>query len=218
MNSSASTFRTIGKELVSHAPFTIVGALAGIVVMVIVVAAGVPQSSSERLFEAFHSTHVFLSALATAGIYRLYGKGKPWATIVIGYVGSIGIATVSDCLIPYLGESLLRLKDADLHVGFLETPLLVNSLALAGIAVAFLWPNSRFPHAGHVLLSTGASLFHITMALGEEISIVTWIVVFVFIFLSVWLPCCVSDIVFPLLFSRGAARADMTCHGRHETH
>ncbi|MHC4177661.1 MAG: hypothetical protein ACYSWU_09145 [Planctomycetota bacterium] len=210
MASFDSAPRIIGRELVAHAPFTIFGALAGIAVMVIVVAADVPQSSSEWLFEGFHSAHVFLSALATAGMYRLYGKGKPWATIVIGYVGSIGIATVSDCLIPYLGESLLGLKDADPHVGFLEAPLLVNSLALAGVAVAFLWPKSKFPHAGHVLLSTGASLFHVTMAVGEQISAITWIVVFVFIFLSVWLPCCVSDIVFPLLFCKEGVEAHKT--------
>jgi hypothetical protein len=68
--------------------------------------------------------------------------------------------------------------------------------------VGLLWPRTKFPHAGHVFVSTWASLFHVMMALGDRISPATWIVVFVFLFLSVWLPCCVSDIVFPLLFCR----------------
>jgi len=46
----------------------------------------------------------------TAGMYRLHSTGKLWATIVVGYFGSIGIATLSDCIIPYLGESLLGLR------------------------------------------------------------------------------------------------------------
>jgi hypothetical protein len=27
--------------------------------------------------------------------------------------------------------------------------------------------------------------------------------IFLFLFLAVWVPCCVSDIVYPLLFVRG---------------
>ncbi len=225
MASPDSTARIIGKELVAHAPFTIFGALAGIATIVILVSVGMPRPRSEKLFDLFHAAHVFVSALATAGMYRLYGRDKPWATIVIGYVGSIGVATVSDCLIPYLGERLLRLPNAHVHPGFIEEWWLVNPLALAGIGVAFLWPKPKFPHFGHVLLSTGASLFHVTMALGEQLGLWTWSMVFVFLFLflSVWLPCCVSDIVFPLLFSGGEAgatgrRADTTRHGRHDTH
>lgn len=210
MTSSGSAPRIIGRELAAHAPFTIVGALGGITLMMIVVVAGMPPSWSETLFEAFHSAHVFLSALATAGMYRLYGRGKLGPMIAIGYFGSIGVATLSDCLIPYLGESLLGLPNRGIHLGFVESPWLVNLLACAGIAVGWLWPKTKFPHAGHVLLSTGASLFHVTMALGGQLSAVTWIVVFVFLFLSVWLPCCVSDIVFPLLFCREGIEAHKT--------
>lgn len=215
MGKSASTPRIICGELVSHAPFTIVGALAGIAIMMLVVFAGTRPSSSERLFEVFHSLHVFLSALATTAMYRRYGRRSLWPTILIGYFGSVGIATLSDSLIPYLGETLLGLEDAEIHAGFIEEPWLVNSMAFAGIALAYGWRSPKFPHFGHVLLSTGASLFHVTMALGDHLGIVTACVVFVFLFLSVWLPCCVSDIVFPLLFSKGEVQTDRTCCDRH---
>ena len=56
-------------------------------------------------------------------------------------------------------------------------------LAAIGIAVANEWPQTKFPHAGHVLLSTWASLFHITMALGHETTLSTMIVILAFLFL-----------------------------------
>jgi len=201
MVSSHTILGNIAHELKDHAPFTLVGALAGIVGMVIIVYGGVPPSWSQGLFEGAHSLHVFLSALATAGMFRLHSRGRFWATIAIGYVGCIGIATLSDCVIPFLGESLLDLPNRHVHLGFIEVWYLVNPLAAAGIAVAFYWPRTKVSHAGHVLLSTAASLLHITMALGKDLSVATWMVVPVFLFLAVWIPCCSSDIVFPLLFS-----------------
>ena len=72
-------------------------------------------------------------------------------------------------------------------------------------AVPFVTPVSMqivlsLPHAGHVLFSTWASLFHILMAMSVGLNWISYLVVFLFLFLAVWLPCCVSDIVFPLLF------------------
>ena len=53
-----------------------------------------------------------------------------------------------------------------------------------------------------MLLSTWASLFHMTMALGEDVSMFVMALVPVCLFLAVWIPCCTSDIVFPLLFTK----------------
>ena len=41
------------------------------------------------------------------------------------------------------------------------------------------------------------------MAMGDALAPLTIVLVGVFLFLAVWLPCCTSDIVFPLLFTRG---------------
>ena len=106
------------------------------------------------------------------------------------------------------GEWLLGLPHRGLHLGFIEKWWLVNPLALGGIALALLWPHTKLPHAGHVLLSTWASLFHITMALGNEVSFAEGLLIGTFLFLSVWMPCCTSDIVFPLLFAPLEARRE----------
>jgi ABC-type glycerol-3-phosphate transport system permease component len=52
-----------------------------------------------------------------------------------------------------------------------------------------------------VLISTWASLFHIIMAISLPVGWGTMAVIFLFLFLAVWVPCCTSDIVFPLLFT-----------------
>ena len=194
-------FKIIGRELKAHAPFTAVGALTGIIIMAVISAVPVSHSLSTALFWSLHPIHVVLSALVTAGMYRLHSNGALWRTILIGYFGSIGIATLSDSIIPYLGEWLLDLPNRGLHLGFIEKWWLVNPLAGAGIAIAYFWPETKFPHAGHVLLSTWASLFHMTMALGCNYDLLTVSLIAVFLFLAVWIPCCTSDIVFPLLFS-----------------
>ncbi len=198
--------KRIGHELKHHVPFTVAGALVGVAAMVLMSCGGVSHAFSHGMFQVLHPLHVVFSAMVTAGMYRLHGKGKWWATILIGYFGSIGIATLSDSLIPYLGEVLRSLPHAHVHAGFIREWYLVNPAALVGIAIAFLWPKTRIPHAGHVLLSTFASLAHMLMAMGGAIDVWTAVQLSVFLFLAVWIPCCTSDIVFPLLFVKASDR------------
>jgi hypothetical protein len=197
-----SRLKNISIELRAHVPFTILGTSTGIVLMVVVVYAHVPQAISKGLFATFHPLHVLLSALVTAGMYRLHSKSRLLPTILVGYFGSIGIATLSDCIIPYFGEYLLDMPRRAAHLGFIEEWWLVHPLAVIGIIIGYVRPTTKMPHAGHVLLSTWASLFHMTMALGEELNLLTLGLSAVFLFLAVWVPCCTSDIVFPLLFAR----------------
>lgn len=200
--------KRIAKELRRHAPFTLLGALTGVIIMLIIVFGNfLPRVSpiSQNVFYILHPTHVVLSALVTTAMYRRYGKGEIWLAILIGYTGSIGIATVSDSVIPYLGEALLDLPNKGIHLGFIEMWWLVNPAALLGVAIGCWKGTTKLPHYGHVLLSTWASLFHVIMALGETVNWIQIIVIFVFLFLAVWIPCCTSDIVYPLLFT-GEAR------------
>ncbi|MQY55716.1 MAG: hypothetical protein GH152_00585 [Dehalococcoidia bacterium] len=210
-------FRRIATELKRHAPFTALGAATSIVIMVIIVLGNVSSGISHTLFYALHPIHVVLSALATTAMYMRYGRGKIWVAILIGWTGAIGIATISDAIIPYLGGTLLHVP-MEFEVPFIETaemPVIgiekwkvVNSAALVGIAIGYWKQASRIPHFGHVLLSTWASLFYFT-----AFGIANWIpllpFIFLFLFLAVWIPCCTSDIVYPLLFVREVPELSM---------
>ncbi|HAJ95884.1 MAG TPA: hypothetical protein DCP02_06595 [Actinobacteria bacterium] len=196
--------KIIIKELKEHIPFAAFGAFTGIIIMIILY--NFPIKFSHNIFYTLHPLHVLISAYTTAAMYKLntgrWHKNKIWIIILVGYFGSIGIATLSDSLIPYLGEVLLDLPNRGIHLGFIEKWWLVNPLAFAGIIIAYFKQTTKIPHAGHVLLSTWASLFHIIMALGGSMHWSLFIIIFLFLFLSVWIPCCVSDIAFPLLFVR----------------
>ncbi len=210
--------KTIARELRSHAPFTLLGAVGGIIVAVVFIYTGVPKHVSEKLFWTFHPAHVLFSAFVTTAMYRRHGKRGIIATLIIGYVGSVGIGTMSDSLIPYLGEWLLGISDAHVHghahIGFIEMWWLVNPMAIIGILLGMLLLKTKFPHAVHVLLSTAASLFHILMAVHGEVSPLTLAIIPVILFIAVWAPCCTSDIVFPLLFTGKAPPC--SCGHKHE--
>ena len=203
-------FKQISKELKIHAPFTIFGAITGIIIIALF--QKLPSDLSYNIFYVLHPIHVVLSALVTASMYELHtckrisgkcirGKCNLWVLLIIGYIGAIGIATISDSVIPYLAEVILKMPNREIHLGFIEKWWLVNPLAILGGLIACFRPTTKFPHAGHVLLSTWASLFHIIMAMGGmALYWFVYVAIFLFLFLAVWIPCCVSDIVFPLLF------------------
>ncbi len=211
-----SRLQTIITELRNHAPYTFFGTLTGIVIFSLLRQLKASREVSIGLFWTLHPTHVLLSALVTTAMYRLHERRSFWATILIGYFGSIGIATLSDCIIPYIGELLLQLPYRGVHIGAIEKWYLVNPLAFAGIALGYWRPHTKVPHAGHVLLSTWASLFHMMMALGNRVTVETVVLIGTFLFLAVWVPCCTSDIVFPLLFVKPAQGEKEALHGhRH---
>ena len=246
-------------ELKNHAPFTLFGAATGLVCMFLFKNVG--PEINHRLFQVFHPGHVVLSAIVTASLFKLYeSKASFVKVLLVGYIGSIGVATLSDCVLPFFGESILGVAipvhadlhehdsavghgnelgqdthnhdeqiqhedgseselgrktpgiRARLHLGFIEDWYLVNPAALLGILIAYFWPRTRFPHAGHVLISMWASSFHVLMNTHRELTTVMLIGIFLVLFIAVWLPCCISDIVFPLLFVNSECDLSHTHH------
>lgn len=217
-------------ELKNHSPFTLFGAFTGIICMLLFKNVG--PEINHRLFQVFHPSHVVLSAMVTASLFMLHRKKTTFFTIlIIGYVGAIGVATVSDCVLPFFGESILGVAipvhhhlheeevepenqleqtktntpDSEhagpkIHLGFIEDWYIVNPAALLGVLIAYFLPRTKFPHAGHVLISTWASSFHVLMNTQRELTLLILSGMLVVLFIAVWLPCCISDIVFPLLF------------------
>ena len=196
-------------ELKHHGPFTLIGALGSVAVIMLLRHFAPDFLTTDRAaswFEFTHPMHVVLSAMVTASLYRNYraktkhSKRGTLTVILIGYFGSIGIATLSDCLIPHWGELLLGMEGDHAHIGIIEMPFIINFAALFGIGFAYFYPKTHFPHTGHVLLSMAASLFHILRGQTGTFSILEGAAIGIFLFIAVWIPCCLSDIIFPLLF------------------
>ncbi len=206
--SKNKTIELVAQELFHHIPFTALGAVTGVIIMVLITIYNLPQSISNTLFYTLHPAHVVLSAIVTTAICCKYGRRGLLPKIIIGYTGAVGIATISDAVMPYIAGKILGIP-MEFHLPFIETIpffgtvipewVAINVAALIGIAVGYLKPGTRFPHATHVLLSTWATLFNFT-AFGAAKWTSVIIPIFFFLFISVWLPCCFSDIVYPLLW------------------
>jgi hypothetical protein len=197
-------WKNIINELEHHLPFTIFGASTGIVVMLLF--KNLPQNISYKIFYILHPLHVVLSTLVSVSIYKLYKAGGVkniysmlMLLLMVG-VGAIGIATLSDSIFPYIAETILKMPHRELHIGFIEEWWIVNPAALLGLAIAYFMPTTKIPHAAHILVSTWAKLFHVIMAISGVLYWHSYFVIFFFLIIGVWLPCCFSDIVFPLLF------------------
>ena len=237
--------RHIAAELKGHIPFTVLGACLGIGFMVVFerfIGAG-----SSVLFKVFHPAHVVLSAMVTASMFRVHASKRRFLLVLlVGYFGSVGIATLSDIVIPHIGVHVLGLDipshgevhhseagidehggeggegehsghGSGIHFGFIEEWYIVNPAALLGILIAYFFGRTKFPHAGHVLISTWASSAYLLMNLRSELSLASAAGIVVTLFLATWVPCCVSDIVFPLLFVKPDLRLSEPC-GRHRLH
>jgi len=239
------------EELGHHAPFTLVGALTGIGCMLLFRNAS--QQTAHSLFLVFHPAHVLLSAIVTASLFKLRQGTKNFlAVLIVGYTGSIGVATLSDCVLPYFGEEILgvavpteskvhgmtpsrspamepnakastndadtharteghlhRAGRPDIHLGFIEDWYVVNPAALLGILLAYFITHTKLPHAAHILISTWASAAHMLMNMQAAMSLQLLVGMLVVLFIAVWLPCCFSDIIYPMLFVKGGS--DHTC-------
>ncbi len=172
--------------------------------MVAVYLAGLDPDVSHHTFHILHPAHMLLSSIVTAAMFRLH-RGGAGTSIVVGLVGAAGICTISDIVFPYVGGTLLG-AGMTLHVCILEHPWLVLIPGLVGATIGALTRcPTKCPHAAHVLVSTLASLFYLI-----GFGILDWLpmfpLVFVVLFIAVWVPCCTSDIIFPLLFVRKGSR------------
>jgi hypothetical protein len=116
------------------------------------------------------------------------------------------------------GESREK-EPGEIHLGFIEEWYIVNPAALLGVFIAYFVPRTKFPHAGHVLISTWASSSHLLMNITGDITLGIIIAIFGILFISVWVPCCLSDIVFPLLFVKSDVALTGVCPvHKHHSH
>lgn len=197
-------------ELREHLPYSIFSVAFGMIILgILTFSAEIFGSSdisgpSKSLFHVFHPIHLLFSATATTAMFWRYEKRIAKA-ILIGFIGSVGICGISDIFIPFIAGTILGVK-MHLHLCIIEHPSILLPFVFAGILVGLIVPkNSKkitiFSHTGHVLVSSMASIFYLI-----SYGLVDWIhvagMVFIFMVLAVIIPCCASDIVFPLLLTK----------------
>jgi len=197
-------FRHILEELRQHLPYTIFSVAVGMMALgaltVLIEANKFPQAS-QNLFHIFHPLHILFSATATTAMFWRHDK-KILKAVFIGFVGAVSLCGISDIFIPFVAGHLLSVK-MHLHICILADPMIVLPFLFFGIFMGFVLPtvadSTIFSHAAHVLISSMASIFYLV-----SFGLTEWIpvggMVFIYMVLAVMIPCCTSDIIFPLLF------------------
>ena len=156
-------------------------------------------------FHLFHPAHMLFSGAATAAMFVRYER-KFLKAILVGLVGAVGICGISDIVLPHLSLMMLDTK-APWHICVIERPGMVLPFAGIGVLIGISTAGGTgrstvVSHSLHVLASTMASIFYMVGPLG----VVAWIdrigAILLFTILAVVVPCCASDIVFPMLMSR----------------
>ena len=203
----------VREELGAHLPYTIFSSAFGLIVMGILSFIAFffdeirfPEASA-GLFHIFHPVHALLSATATTAMFWRHEK-KLFKTVLVGLFGSVVICGVSDAFIPFIAGRLLSV-DMELHICLFEHPGFLLPLAGAGVFTGIIAPavikeSTVFSHATHVFVSSMASILDLL-----SLRLTGWMgqlgMVFLFTVLAVLIPCCISDIVFPLLFCEATA-------------
>ena len=198
------------EELEEHLPYSIFSVALGLLflglltyVAILVGAEQVLPVASKELFHVFHPVHLLLSATATTAMFWKHEK-KIFKAFIIGFLGAVVVCGISDIIFPFLGGSLLGVK-MHLHICILEHPQIIFPFVLVGIGTGFLAPtaiakSTQYSHAMHVVVSSMASILYLT-----SFGLTAWMdsigSILVIIILAVMIPCCLSDIVFPLLLT-----------------
>lgn len=194
------------EELQLHLPYTIFSVAAGMVFLGILGALLEKNDfplAARNLFHIFHPLHLLFSATATTAMFWRHDKKFPKA-ILIGFIGAVVICSISDIILPYLAGKLLGIE-MELHICVIDHPSLILPFVFFGIFTGLVVPgkveSTIYSHATHILLSSMASILYLV-----SFGLVQWIavigMVFIYMVLAVMIPCCTSDIIFPLLLTK----------------
>lgn len=173
------------------------------------------------LFHLFHPAHILFSALATTAMFYKYDKSLLKA-ILIGFLGSIVFCTVSDAIIPAITARMIG-YNAPIHLCIIESPMQVLPFAaigvLLGLAAVFSGSlkSTISSHSVHVATSTMATLFYL-IAYSDRLEWINHIgIVFMMTVVAVGGICCLSDVIFPLMFTK-KAREEYGKYGHEHPH
>jgi len=174
--------------------------------------------ASGVMFHLFHPIHLMLSAIATTAMFWRHEK-RLIKSIVIGFFGSVGVCGLSDIFLPFLSGKLLGVKNMHFHWCVIEHPQMVFPFIIIGIicgiiAADRIGQSTKFSHSSHIFVSVIASLFYlISYGVDNWVAENVFPFIFIIVILCVTIPCCFSDIIFPLLTT--TCPQDSCCEDMH---
>ena len=176
--------------------------------------------ASRMLFHVMHPVHLLLSAMATTAMFFRYER-KVVKAAIIGLIGAVGVCGLSDIFMPYLCGLWLKTTEMHFHWCLIEHPSMVLPFVVLGIvsglmAAATVNRSTMFSHSAHVLVSCVASLFYlISFGVPDWFTEAKLPYTFAIVVLCVTIPCCLSDILFPLLVVGGHDHEEGDCGHAH---
>jgi hypothetical protein len=194
-------------ELAFHLPYSIFGVTTGLIAMgvlsflaILMRAESLLPEASMELFHVFHPAHILISAVATTAMFWKHEK-KIIKAVLVGFFGSVVICGISDIFLPFLGGKMIG-SDMQMHICVLETPGMIAAFGMVGVLAGLLVTknfekSTQYSHAAHVFVSSVASILYL-LGFGMTDWIHSVGAVFLITIVAVMLPCCTSDIIFPL--------------------
>ena len=185
-------------ELRHHLPFTASAVVMTMGLVALLVTLGV-DFVGRMAFPAAHFVHLFLSAVASTAV-SWRQRPRIVLALAVGTGSAVSFCTVSDILLPFAGGYVAGFAPT-FEVELLEAPVAVVGVALVGAAFGFVHLRhlSVYSHSLHVVASTYASLgYLLTHVSGAWFGWGAAPAVMVILFIAVFVPCCLSDIIMPV--------------------
>lgn len=198
-------------ELKHHLPLTITAVIFSTILVIIF--KDNLFNRAKFIFEYSHFIHLFISSIVPSAMFYKYKKDFSKA-IILGIISAILMGSISDVIFPYFAMLLLGIK-TEFHLPLFENTLLVLSIVISGSIIGVVSKRTKIPHFMHIFISVFASLFYIVTFTSYPTNYL-FIFSSIIVFISVIIPCCLSDIIFPVIFLEKEIKKCKICEHENE--
>jgi glucose-6-phosphate-specific signal transduction histidine kinase len=152
---------------------------------------------SESFFYITHAVHVFAFAIICSALFFKHRK-SPIFSLIIGFTGSIILASLSDVIIPLMGGIVFHLNPS-FHLPLIKNTFIILSTALIGSLIGIETKFEKIPLFIQIILSVFAGLFYL-ISFTKIPESWGFISVTIIVFISALITNCIRDMVFPVIF------------------
>lgn len=203
--------QTFLAEIFCHLPIAIFSVAFGMLILSFISyfdLTGQNHKGAHLLFHNFHFLHLLYAATGAVLTFRRHSK-KILLCLIVGFLVPSIFCTLSDAVLPYFSGKLLGVE-MHFHWCFIKHFQIVLPFVLIGMLNG--WVMSGHPinrqlfysqgfHFLHIFVSSMAALLYLV-----SFGFFSWWkdmgTIFIFLILSVLIPCTLSDIIIPMLFAK----------------